>query len=332
MAPAFSFVRRIRDEIGPSSNVMAHHDAQNDLILHNPLWQPVWGLRFDARALHSPAMAFVLMLAVLMGIHWLSQFWIQGLWSQETPATTWQRGCYGLLMTWRHWGPVVCLLCFAFTLLWTTSRKGIMQSLISPSLQHNHLIIAALLPAAAVWGMLEMTKWVEAFRLAHEMAMPGEGMIWLIRRPGEITFLTDPGPPLIVAICHNFLTMGIALLGYGIFLLWWSYVIVSLVSLRRSFLTGLFGLIAIGGAVVMLDAIVARLQGMIPLFHPLSLWMIPPGTSAYALWRFELVTPLQHFYLYASMHFSLLILEMGVLGVLIKLNERAGDRLKQMMA
>jgi hypothetical protein len=300
-------------------------DSLKATLWGNPLWRPVWGLWPDRRFLTSPALALLVLLFLMLTVNWWSRDWLRGLWF--TPVTAERRRAYRLLILWRGLGLQSVLLVFGLLLLWRSARRGLAASMCRFPLRARHLIAVVLVPIAAVWGLSELWGWIQSIILARHLAGTGESLLWILRRPGKITFLTDPGPPMTVVLSHNIITGAIALLGYVIYALWWAWILVLLAAWRRGLGQSLLGLLLVGLVCLLVSAGLQWMQDVIPLTHPLAAWMFPPATAAYASWRHELLTPWQHLVLYASMHFAILMVEVGLVEVLKAALERTESHL-----
>jgi hypothetical protein len=296
-------------------------------LLRSPLWRPVWGLWIDRRFLRSPALVLVTLVLALALLDALGRLWMAALWVQEAPAGPMQLRLYDLLMIWRRCGLELILLLFALTLLWHIVARGMAPSLRLTRIGPTDLIMVVLFPIAVIWGIVELGGWIQSINLAQRLAEPGDRLIWIIRRPGQITSLTDVGPPPAVVLIHNALTGTIAIFGYLAFLLWWGWVIVRIAAAGWTLNRSLGALTVIAGATLALISLVRRVQSVVPLFHPFALWMFPPGTATFAERREELLSPIQHFHLYASMHLAILFVELGLVGLLLRALGSAQRRL-----
>lgn len=279
----------------------------------NPLWRPVWGLYPDRRLLTSPALALLALLGGLLLLEWWRQRWLESLWSARSAVGAATRHLCALWTLWHDHGFGGALLLFGLVLLRRTVVSGLAPGLCQLPLLPAHLIAAVLLPLVALWAVREVWEWGQTISLAHAIAEPGERILWLVRRPGRITFLTDPGPPLPIVMSHNVVVGIIALLGYALWLLWWGWVLVAIAAARAPLGRSLLALACAAAFVALVGALLHQAQNWVPMIHPLSVWMVPPGTAAHAAWRGQLLTPPQHLALYLSMHLLLILVETGLI-------------------
>jgi hypothetical protein len=219
-------------------------------------------------------------------------------------------------MEWRHIGLNVCLLFFGVLLLHGALERRLPLALSTPQFGTAHLLVVCLCPLAVIWSVVELMGWVDQLELARRLAEPGDRLLWLIRRPGGVTFLTDPGPAHPIVFSHNILAGAIVLLGYVVFFLWWAWVLVSVMALRVGFLRSLLFAHLIFTLTLLVAYLLKQVQGNIPIFHPFAVWLFPPGTATLSESRALLLSPVQHFRLYASMHLAVLLVELGLVGCL----------------
>jgi hypothetical protein len=259
-------------------------------------------------------------LALLVGALWVSQWiameWIQGLWGQEGSATTGQRALCAALMLWRRAGPTWIAIGFALALLWHAGRGGMVRPLPVTSLRSAHLAMVIFLPPLLVWGGHEAWAWWQSVSLTRHLAEPGERLLWLVRGVGHTHVVSNPGPPITVALSHNVLTMTITLMGYLALVLWWGWIVIGQVLHRRTLGRAFLHVLAWGILLHWGVDLLGRIQESLPLVHPFGFWMFPPGCAIETSSVEWILAPGPHLLLYMAVHLSLLMLALGAVGAL----------------
>ncbi len=298
------------------------------LIAGNPLWRPVWGVWGDRRVFRSPASVAIGLVALVLAGRGAVRASLLHLHTQTTPAVWWERWVYHAAI-WVHGnGLELLLLILGLAVLWRAVRETPLgSSLVATPLGPPHLVAVALGPIAAVWVLSEGAQWVHAVMVANRVADPGESLLWLVRRPGRITFLADPVATPAVVLSHNILAGSIALMGYGVYLLFWAWVLLRLTARQRDFGRALIALLCVRAAMGGSSWLIAQVQGVVSLVNPMAIWTFPPGTATQSAWRLQLASPLHHFLMYLTMHLAILVLEMGLVGLLTRAVERGMDEL-----